>query len=89
MFLRKIFGPTREEVIGDKSRLCNEEIYNLCQILLVIKSRRTRWVRNVARMEEEKNLYKILVGKPEGKKQLGRPRHRWCDKITMALNRNG
>jgi hypothetical protein len=78
--LRKIFGPKRDEVIGGWRKLHNEELHNLyCSpnIIIIIKSRRMRRGGHVARMEEEnKNAYKILVGKPKGKRPLGRPRRR-------------
>ena len=51
----------------------------------VIKSRRMRWAGHVAHMVEERGAYKVLVGKPEGKRPLGRPRHRWVDNIRMDL----
>ena len=76
MVLRRIFGPTR-----DWRRLRNKELNNLyCSpnIVWVIKSRRMRWVGHVARMGEERGVYRVLVGKPEGKRPLGRPRRsRW------------
>jgi hypothetical protein len=55
----------------------------------VIKSRRTRWVGHIARMGEEKWAYRVLVGKPEGKRPLGRPRRRWEDDIRMDLQEVG
>jgi hypothetical protein len=82
--LRKIFGPQRKEVAGGWRRLHNEELPNLyasSNIIRVIKSRRTRSVELIARMGEMRNAYKILVGKPEGKRPLGRPRRRWEDNI--------
>jgi hypothetical protein len=72
---------------GNKIRLHNEELHNLYaspDIITVIKSRRMRWVGHVARMEEMRNAY-ILVGKPEGKRPLGRPRRRWKGNITIDL----
>jgi hypothetical protein len=75
--LRRIFGPRRDEVTGDWRRLHNEELNDLCSspnIVRVIKSRRMRWAGHVARMGEERGVYSVLVGKPEGKRQLGRPR---------------
>ena len=54
-------------------------------ILRVIKSRRMRWAGHVARMVEERGAYRVLVGKPEGKRSLGRPRRRWVDNIRMDL----
>jgi hypothetical protein len=55
----------------------------------MIKSVRARWVWHVARMEEKRNAYRILVGKPQGKRPLGRPRHRWVDNIKMNLREIG
>jgi hypothetical protein len=89
--LRRIFGPRRDEVTGEWRKLHNEELHNLYSspdIIRQIKSRRMRWAGHVARMEEEK-VYKILVGKPEGKKPLGRPRRRWKDGIRMDLREIG
>jgi hypothetical protein len=54
-------------------------------IIRIIKSRRMRWAGHVARMGEKRNVYRLLVGKPEGKRQLGRPKHRWTDNIKMDL----
>jgi len=80
--LRRICGPKREEVAGGWRRLHNEELHKLYSspnVIRAIKSRKMRWVRQVARMREMRRAYKILVGKPEGKRPLGkpRPRHRW------------
>jgi hypothetical protein len=86
--LRRIFGPTRDEVTGEWRKLHNEELHNLYSspdIIRQVKSRRMRWVGNVARMGEERKVYKVLVGKPKGKRPLGRPRHRWEDGIRMDL----
>jgi hypothetical protein len=58
-------------------------------IIRIIKSRRMRWAGHVARMGEKRNVYRILVGKPEGKRPLGRPRHRWVDNIKMDLREIG
>jgi hypothetical protein len=89
--LRKIFGPKRDDVIGGWRKLHNEELHNLyCSpsIIRFIKSRRIRWVVHVARMGEKRNAYRILVGKPERKRPLGRPRRRrWEDNIRMDLKR--
>ena len=73
------FGPKRDEVTGEWRKLHNEELNDLyCSpnIVLVIKSRRMRWAGNVARMKEMRDAYRVLVGKPEGKRPLGRPRRR-------------
>jgi hypothetical protein len=75
--LRRTFGLKREEVIGGWRKLHNEELHNvycLPIIIRIIKSRRMRWAGHVAHMGEIRNAYRILVGKPEGKKPLGRPR---------------
>jgi hypothetical protein len=73
--LRRIFGPKRDEMIGEWRRLHNEELrdlYSPPSIIRIIKSRRMRWVGHVARMGEKRNSYRLLVGKPEGKRPLGR-----------------
>jgi hypothetical protein len=78
--MRRIFGPKRDEVTGEWRKLHNEELHNLYSspdIVRQIKSRRMRWAGHVARMGEERNVYKVLVEKPEGKRPLGRPRRRW------------
>jgi len=88
MVLRRIFRPRRDEVTGDWRRLHNEELndlYSSPNIVRVIKWRRIRWAWHVARMGEERGVYRILVGKPEGKRPLGRPRRRWVDNIRMDL----
>ena len=79
MVLRRIFGPRRDKVMGEWRRLHNEELndlYSSPNIVWVIKSRRMRWARHVARTGEETGVYRVLVGKPEGKRPLGRPRRR-------------
>jgi hypothetical protein len=86
--LRRIFGPKRAEVTGEWRKLHNKELhdlYSLPSIIRIIKSRTVRWAGHVARMEEKRNAYRLLVGKPEGKRPLGRPRLRWVDNITMDL----
>jgi len=86
--LRRIFGPRRDEVTGEWRRLHNEELndlYSSPNIVRVIKSRRMRWAGHVARMGEERVVYRFLVGKPEGKRPLGRPRRRWVDNIRTDL----
>ena len=78
--LRRIFGPKRDEVTGEWRKLHNEELNDLyCSpnIVRVIKSRRMRWVGHVARMGERRGVYRVLVGKPEGKRPLGRPSNKW------------
>ena len=75
--LRKIFGPKRDEVTRDRRKLHNEELndlYSSSNIVRVIKSRRMRWAGHVVRMGERRDLHRMLVGKPEGKRPLGRPR---------------
>ena len=92
MVLRRIFGPRRDEVTEQRRRLHNEELnglYSSLNIVRVIKSRRMRWVGHVARMGEERGAYRVLVGKPEGKRLLGRPRRRWVDNIRMDLQEVG
>jgi len=84
----RIFGPRRDEVTGECRRLHNEELNDLyCSpnIVRVIKLRRMRWAGHVERMGEERGVYRVLVGKPEGKRPLGRPRHRWVDNVRMDL----
>ena len=90
--MRRQFGPSRDEVTGEWSRLHNEELNDLYRspnIMWVIKSRRMRWAGHVARMSEERGAYRVLVGKPEGKRPLGRPRRRWVDNIRMDLQEVG
>jgi hypothetical protein len=78
--LEKIFGPKRDEVTEEWRNLHNGELFDLyCSpnIILVIKSRRVRWAGHVAHMGKRRDAYRALVGKREGKRQLGRPRYRW------------
>jgi hypothetical protein len=92
MVLRRIFGPKWDEVTGEWRKLHNEELngpYSLPNIMRVIKSRRLRWAGRVARMGEGKGVYRVLVGKPEGKRPLGRPRRRWEDNIRMDFREVG
>ena len=92
MVLRRIFGPRRNEETGEWRRLHNEELNDLyCSpnIVRVIKSRRMRWAGHVARMAEDRGVCKFLVGKPEGKRPLGRPRRRWVDNIRTDLQEVG
>ena len=92
MVLRRIFGRRRGEVTGEWRRLLNEELndlYSSPNIVRVIKSRRMRWAGHVARMVEERAVYGFLVGKPEGKRPLGRPRCRWVDNIRIDLQEVG
>jgi hypothetical protein len=86
--LRKIYGPKRNGVTGGWRKLHNEELHNLYSspsIIRIIKSRRMRWAEHVARMGEKRNVYRLLIEKPEGKKLLGRPRRRCMDNIKMDL----
>jgi len=90
--LRRIFGPKWDEVTGEWRKLHNEELNDLyCSpiILRVIQSRRIRWAGHVARMGEGRSVYRGLVGKPEGKRPVGRPRVRWEDNIKMDLQEVG
>jgi hypothetical protein len=90
--LRGIFGPKWEEVTGEWRKLHNRELHNLYSspdIIRQIKSRRMRWAGHVARMGEGRNMYRVLVRKPEGKGPLERPRRRWEDGIKMDLSEIG
>jgi hypothetical protein len=86
--LRRIFGPERDEVTGEWRKLHNEELRNLYSspdIIRQVKSRRIRWAGHVARVGGENKVYKVLVGNPEIKRPLGRPRHRWEIWIRIDL----
>jgi hypothetical protein len=75
-------------VTGGWKKLHNEELRNLYSspsIIRIIKLRRMRWAGHVTRMGEKRNVYRLLVGKPEGRRPLGRPRRRWIDNIKMGL----
>jgi len=90
--LKRIFVPKRDEVTGEWRKLHNEELndlYSSPHIVQVTKSRRIRWVEHVVNMGERRDVYRVLVGKPEGKRPLGRPRHRWEDDIKMDLQEVG
>jgi hypothetical protein len=90
--LRKVFGPGRDEVTGEWRKLHTEELnglYSLPNILRVVKSRRMRWAGHVARIGEGRAVHRVLVGRPEGKRPLGRPRRRWEDNIRMDLREVG
>jgi len=82
--LRRVFGPKRDAVTGEWRKLHNEELsdlYSLPNIVRVVKSRRMRWAGHVAPMGG-RGVHRVLVGKPEGKRPLGRPRRRWEDNIN-------
>jgi hypothetical protein len=90
--LTRIFGPKRDEATGECRRLYNEELNDLNSSLnniRVMKSRRMRWAGYVARMGEKRDAYRILVGRPEERRPLGRPRRRWEDNIKMDLQEVG
>jgi hypothetical protein len=77
-----------ERWTGDWRKLRNEELHNLYSspnIIRMIKSRRMRWAGHVTRMGRKRNAYRLLVEKPEGKRLLGRPRHRWVDNIKIDV----
>ena len=86
--MRRIFGPKRDEVTGKWIKLCNEKLNDLyCSpnIVRVIKSRRMRWAGQIAGMGESRDVYKVLVGKPEGRDHLEGPWCRWEDNNKMDL----
>jgi hypothetical protein len=86
--LRRVFGPKRDKVTGKWRKLHNEELndlYPLPNIVLVVKSRRMRWAGHAVRLGEEREVHRVL----EGKRPLGRPRHRWEDIIKMDLQEVG
>jgi hypothetical protein len=90
--LRRIFGPRRDEKTVEWRKLHNEELndlYSSPNIVRVKKSRRMRWVGNVGRMSERRGVYRVLVGKPEGKRPLEKPRRRWEDNNKMHLQEVG
>ena len=90
--LRRVFGPKRDEVTGEWRKLHNEELsvlYSLPNIVRVVKSRRMRWAGHVARMGEGRGMHRVLVGKPEGKRPMERPRRRWEDNINRDLQEVG
>jgi hypothetical protein len=86
--LRRIFGPKRDEVTGEWRRLHKEELndlYSPPNIIRVITSRKMRWAGHVARIGKGRVAYRILVGRPEGRRPLGKLRRRWEDNIKMDL----
>ena len=90
--LIKIFEGKRDEVTVEWSKLHNAELhalYHWPNIIKNLKSRRLRWTGHVARMEQSINAYRVLVGKPEGKRLLDRPRRRWANNIKMELSEVG
>jgi hypothetical protein len=88
--LRRIFGPKRDDVTGGWRKLHNEELHNLYSSPnRMIKSRRMRWAEHIARMGEKRNIYRIIVGKPEGKKPLGKSKRRWEGNIKAVLIKAG
>ena len=90
--LRKIFGAKKDEITGEWRKLHNamlHALYSSPNIIRNLKSRRLRWVGPVARMDQSRNTCTVLVGKPEGKRPLGRPRRRWEDNIKMDLREVG
>ena len=90
--LKRIFGPRRDEVTGEWRKIHNKELndlYSSPNIVWVIKSRRMRWARHVACTGKSRGVYGVLVGKPEGKRQLGRPMCRREENIKMDLQEVG
>ena len=86
--LRRLSGPKRDKDTGEWRKLHNEELIDLYaspNIVRVIKWIRMRWAVHVARMGERRGVYRVLVGKPEGMRPLGRPRRRWEDNIKIDL----
>jgi hypothetical protein len=86
--LKRIFWPEWAEVMGEWRKLHNEEmcnLYALPSVIRMMKSRRKRWAGHVAQMVERRNAYRLLVGKPKGRRQLGRQRCRSMDNIKMDL----
>jgi hypothetical protein len=87
--LRRIFGPRRDKVTAKWRKLHNEEhnyLYSASNIFRVIKSRKIKWAGHVSRMGYRKSVYRILVGKPEGKRPIRKTRHRWDNNIKTDLH---
>ena len=91
LFVSLLFGPKRDEVTGEWGKMREDlnDLYSSPNIARVIKSRRMRWAWHVVRMGERRGLYRVLMGKPEGKRPLGRPRRRWEDNIEMDIKEVG
>jgi hypothetical protein len=90
--LSRVFGTKRDEVTGEWKNLHSGELHNLYSspdIIRQIKSRRMRWAAHVARMEDDRKLYKIFMGKSKGKRPYGRPKGRWEDMIRMYFREIG
>jgi hypothetical protein len=86
----RIFELKRDEVMGQWIKLHNEELhdlYSLPSTIRIIKSRRLRWAGHVAQLTEKRNVYRLLVVKPEKKRPLGRPRYAWLNNIRMVLEK--
>jgi hypothetical protein len=85
--LRRIFGPTRNDMMEEWRKLHDElrDLYSSPSIIKIMKSRKIRWAGHVERMGEKRNAYRLLVGKPEGRRPVGGPRYRWVDNIEMDL----
>jgi hypothetical protein len=87
--LRRIFGPKWDEVTGGWKKLHNKELHNLYSLPSIIRSinlKMMMWAGHVARLGEKSNEYRLLVGKPEGKRPLGRPRRKWIGNIKIDLS---
>ena len=85
--LKKTLGPKKDEITGEWRRLHNDELHDLYfspNIIRMIKSRRMRWARHVTFMEERRGAYRVLVVRLEGKRPLGRPRHRWENNLFLV-----
>jgi hypothetical protein len=92
MALRRIFAPKRDEVTREWRKLHNGELHNLYSspdFIRQIKSKRMTWAGHVAGTGERRNVYRVLMGKPEGKRPIERSRHRWEDGIKMDLREIG